>query len=74
MSIVGDEVTKATLNEKIGTRKAVLGQLEVMLKRNGIDVEEVGRIHKVSVYQSITKNDQGEAEKGAPGPGACPST
>ena len=63
MSALGDEVAKAAVDASIGSKKAVLGKLEQMLKRNGIDVDEVGRIHKVSVYQSITKNDEGEAEK-----------
>lgn len=63
MSTVGDAVTKAAVDASLGSKKTVLGKLEQMLNRNGIDVEEVGRIHKVSVYQSITKNDQGEAEK-----------
>jgi hypothetical protein len=63
MSTIGNEVTKAVVDASTGNKKTVLGKLEQMLNRNGIDVEEVGRIHKVSVYQSITKNDEGEAEK-----------
>lgn len=42
--------------------KAVLGKIADLLQRNNIDVEEIGKIKRVSVYQSLTKNDEGEAE------------
>lgn len=43
-------------------KKEVLGKIATLLDRNGIDVDEVGRITRVSLYQSLTKNDEGEAE------------
>lgn len=43
-------------------KKEVLGKIASLLDRNGIDVDEVGRIQRVSLYQSLTKNDEGEAE------------
>ena len=43
-------------------RRAALGKIADLLKRNGIDTDEVGKVHRVSVYQSLTKNDEGEAE------------
>ena len=58
-----------SLNEKLldskptaAERRAALGKIADLLKRNGIDTEEVGKVHRVSVYQSLTKNDEGEAE------------
>ena len=43
-------------------RKEVLGKIADLLERQGINVEEVGQIGRVSIYQSLTKNDEGEAE------------
>ena len=39
-----------------------LGKIADLLKRNNIDPEEIGNVKKVSLYQSLTKNDAGEAE------------
>jgi hypothetical protein len=44
------------------TRKASLGKIADLLERNGIDADEIGRIQRVSLYQSLTKNDEGDAE------------
>ena len=54
----------ASLSDDLNTppSKATLGKIAELLSRNNIDVEEVGRIKRVSVYQSLTKNDAGEAE------------
>jgi hypothetical protein len=41
---------------------ATLGRIATLLDRNGIDIDEVGRITRVSLYQSLTKNADGEAE------------
>ena len=41
---------------------ATLGRIATLLDRNGIDIDEVGRITRVSLYQSLTKNSDGEAE------------
>jgi predicted phosphodiesterase len=43
-------------------RKAMLGKIADLLDRQGITVDEVGKISRVSLYQSLTKNDDGEAE------------
>ena len=43
-------------------RKESLGRIADLLERNGIDVDEIGRVQRVSLYQSLTKNDEGEAE------------
>lgn len=39
-----------------------LGKVADLLKRNNIDLDEVGQVKRVSFYQSLTKNDDGEAE------------
>lgn len=40
----------------------VLGKLADMFDRQGIDIDEIGKIQRVSLYQSLTKNEEGEAE------------
>lgn len=40
----------------------MLGKIADLLDRQNINVEEIGRINRVSLYQSLTKNDEGEAE------------
>jgi len=40
----------------------MLGKIADLLDRQGITVDEVGKISRVSLYQSLTKNDDGEAE------------
>ena len=43
-------------------KQAALGAIEQLLNKHGIDLEEIGSLSRVSVYQSLTKNDEGEAE------------
>jgi predicted phosphodiesterase len=43
-------------------RRETLGKIASLLERNGIDVDEVGTVSRVSLYQSLIKNDEGEAE------------
>jgi hypothetical protein len=38
-------------------RKEVLGKIADLLERQGINVEEVGQIGRVSIFPSITKNE-----------------
>ena len=45
-----------------GGKREYLGRIAALLERNGIDLDEVGRVSRVSLYQTITKNDEGEAE------------
>ncbi len=42
--------------------REVLGKLADLFERQGINVDEVGKISRVSLYQSLTKNEEGEAE------------
>lgn len=44
-------------------RKEQLGKLADLLDRQGISVDEIGRIRRISLYQSLTKNPEtGEAD------------
>lgn len=43
-------------------KRETLGRIAELLTRNGIDIDEVGQVKRISLYQSLTKNDEGEAE------------
>ena len=43
-------------------KKKLLGTLADMLERKNIDINEIGDIKRVSLYQSMLKDDQGEAQ------------
>ena len=43
-------------------RKQALGRIVEMLERKGIDPAEIGQVKRISLYQSLTKNSDGEAE------------
>ena len=43
-------------------RKEILGRLADLLERQGISIDEIGTVNRVSVYQSLTKNQDGDAE------------
>lgn len=43
-------------------RTEALGKIADLLAKHDIDVDEIGRVNRVSVYQSLTKNADGEAE------------
>lgn len=42
-------------------KKEVLGKIAHLLDRNGIDVEEVGKIQRINVWQGFYKDEDGEA-------------
>lgn len=42
--------------------RETLGKLAALLERQGISIDEIGKLSRVSVYQSLTKNEDGEAE------------
>jgi metallophosphoesterase superfamily enzyme len=48
--------------EKEESNKKVLGDIAAMLTAKGIDPSEIGSINKVSLYQTVTKNEVGETE------------
>lgn len=43
-------------------RREAIGKIADLLERNGIDVDQIGKVQRISLYQSLTKNDNGEAE------------
>lgn len=45
-----------------GEGQRILTKLAAELERRGVDVEEIGRISRISLWQGLTKNDEGEAE------------
>ena len=45
-----------------GPPKHAIGKLADLLDRHDIDIEEIGDIKKVSLYQSLTKDSEGEAQ------------
>lgn len=58
---LADDIAATSAQTTQGRREA-LGRIAEMLERNGIDLDEIGRVQRVSLYQSLTKNDEGEAE------------
>ena len=42
-------------------KKEVLGKIAHLLERNGIDIEEVGKVTRVNVWQGFYKDEAGEA-------------
>jgi len=58
---LADKIAGDTPNNNAARREA-LGKIASLLDRNGIDIDEVGRVQRVSLYQSLIKNDEGEAE------------
>ena len=40
--------------------RATVGKLAELLERQDIDINQIGGINKISVYQSITKDAEGE--------------
>jgi predicted phosphodiesterase len=55
---------KNLVNESEGSKHSekMLGDIAEMIKSKGIDLSSIGRIKNVSMYQTITKNEEGEAE------------
>ena len=45
-----------------GPPKQALGKLSELLERQGIEIEDIGEIKKVSLYQSLTKDAEGDAQ------------
>lgn len=50
------------LAKDLSNPKYALGKIAELLKRNDIDVDEIGSVKRVSLYQSLTKNEDGDAE------------
>lgn len=57
---IRDEIARQA--EPAPSKKLALGRIAELLERNGIDIDEVGAVKRVSLYQSVTKdNETGEA-------------
>lgn len=54
---LGDALT----NEQQPNRTATLGKIADLLDRNGIDVDDVGRVNKINLWQGFYKDADGEA-------------
>ena len=52
----------ATESSVIQHKEKMLGLLADMLTKKNIDISEIGDIKKVSIYQSLTKDENGEAQ------------
>ncbi len=48
--------------ETAPSRTTTLGKIAELLERNGIDVDDVGKVAKVNLWQGFHKNADGEAE------------
>lgn len=58
-----DEALEAALSDQApASRKEALGRIADLLHRNGIDPAEIGTVQRISLYQSLTKNNEGDAE------------
>ena len=51
-----------TLRDPPPHRREVIGRIADLLERNGIDAAELGGLKRISLYQSLTKNADGDAE------------
>ena len=52
----------AIVSESLPSRAAVLGKIGDLLERNGIDVDDIGRVQKVNLWQGFHKDADGEAQ------------
>ena len=43
-------------------RIATLGKIQELLTRNGIDVDDIGRVQRVNLWQGFHKDNDGEAQ------------
>ena len=48
--------------DKNVSRRTVIGKIADLLERQNIDVDEIGQIQRINVWQGMVKNDDGEAE------------
>ena len=57
-----DELVEAIQAGPAPSRREIIGRIADLLERNGIDANELGGLKRISLYQSLTKNTDGEAE------------
>ena len=53
-------VTDLASELRAGVSKHTVGKVAELLTRNNINLDEIGKVHKVSLYQNITKDKDGE--------------
>lgn len=58
MSLYGETLEAAASQPRAET----LGRIAELLERNGISVDDIGRVQKVNLWQGFMKNDDGEPE------------
>jgi hypothetical protein len=52
----------ALASEQQPNRVATLGKIAELLERNGIDLDDIGKVHKVNLWQGFHKDAEGEAQ------------
>jgi hypothetical protein len=52
----------ALATEQQPNRVATLGKIAELLERNGIDLDDIGKVHKVNLWQGFHKDAEGEAQ------------
>jgi predicted phosphodiesterase len=57
-----NELLKSLNTPPAENKTKTLGKLLEILERNDIDVNDIGAVQKVSLYQSLTKDQDGEAQ------------
>lgn len=57
-----DELVEAIQAGPAPSRREIIGRIADLLERNGIDAAELGGLKRISLYQALTKNTDGEAE------------
>jgi len=55
-------VTEAEKKITDSKRRESLGKIAEMLERKGIDPADIGKVKRISLYQSLTKGEDGEAQ------------
>lgn len=59
-TLTAEDIARAKASTHEGRRK-ILGQIADLLDRQGIDVADIGQVHRVNVWQGMYKDDEGEA-------------
>ena len=59
---MSDPFTQALANATVPSKTATLGKIADLLERNGIDVDDIGRVQKVNLWQGFHKDNDGEAQ------------
>ena len=55
-------LTDKARDVQVPTKASTLGKIAELLERNGIDVDDIGRVQKVNLWQGFHKDADGEAQ------------